>query len=106
MIRSISRMPRCHERNSRRLRRASSPLEDFVLPVIVQRQKPRLMPGAVSIARGAGTVSHPRPFCPHGGWAFTRRTPAHMVTRLLASPVLIVSAFAASVLAVQYRGRV
>jgi beta-hydroxylase len=29
-----------------------------------------------------------------------------MVTRLLASPVLIVSAFAASVLAVQYRGRV
>src|SRR5947207_8671350 len=41
MIRSASRMPRCQERNRSRLRRASRPWLDLVLPVMQAPQTPK-----------------------------------------------------------------
>src|SRR5262245_19621557 len=59
-IKSISRVPRCQQRNNSRLRRSSNPPLDLVVPVILQTQsnaKSPDVPGGVDIATGNANVS-------------------------------------------------
>ncbi len=61
-IRSISRVPRCQQRNNSRLRRSSRPSLDRVDPVIVpipiaNAKSPDAVPGGVDITLGSGNVS-------------------------------------------------
>ena len=61
-IRSISRVPRCQQRNKSRLRRSSRPPLDRVDPVIscdsnANAKSPDVLPGGVDIASGPGNVS-------------------------------------------------
>src|SRR3954453_21168636 len=59
-MRSISRVPRCQQRNNSRFRRSSRPLLDRVEPVIFHFQsnaKSPDVPGGVDIASGSVNVS-------------------------------------------------
>src|SRR5882762_9415688 len=60
-MRSISRVPRCQQRNNSRLRRSSRPPLDRVDPVIFRfpsnAKSPDVMPGGVDIAIVAANVS-------------------------------------------------
>ena len=56
-IRSISRMPRCQERNSSLRRRASSPSLDRAVPVIVRLSS--MLSGAYSVDSGGVSLARP-----------------------------------------------
>src|SRR3954471_16344962 len=79
-MRSISRVPRCQQRNNSRLRRSSRPLLDRVEPVISHFQsnaKSPDVPGGVDIASGSVNVS--RRWCEKSGIYWLRRHPTRQI---------------------------